>query len=73
MDKKQYQSLFHLIEPEFRGEFDRFIKTGETSEKFMTYLDNSESAQEAVDICFREQAGALERLGQYLRANKCQE
>lgn len=54
--------ILRLIKPEWRSAFQEFIKTGEADDAFLDYLDNDETAQEAVEKAFNRQVRAFEEL-----------
>ena len=59
-----------LIEPRWRGEFLRFVETGNADPGFLTYLDRDPSAQRAVEMAFDAQAQAFEELSRELAKPK---
>lgn len=67
-DKAEYvRDLLAQIEPQWHAEFERFVETGEADEGFLTYLDQSEAAQTAVEGAFKHQAARFEKLAEELK------
>lgn len=56
------------IDPAWHSDFLKFIKTGEASEEFLTYMDENPACQRAVEAAFSEQAAAFESFSRDLRA-----
>jgi len=49
-DKPEYlRKLLTKIEPQWHAEFERFVETGEADDAFLAYLDQTETAQMAVE------------------------
>jgi len=67
-NKPEYlRDLLTKVEPRWQAEFERFVETGEADEKFLTYLDQSEAAQTAVEGAFKHQAARFEELAEELK------
>ena len=62
------ESVLKQIKPEWREEFRRFVDTGDASDTFLAYLDNSEEGKHAVELAFNAQADALTGLADALRS-----
>ena len=60
-------TLLTHVQPEWKGEFLRFVETGEAGEGFLAYLDQDASAQHAVEMAFDAQANAFENLAGELK------
>src|SRR5438552_13084288 len=61
------ETLLTHIQPQWKGEFTRFVETGEAKEGFLTYLDQDPDAQKAVEVAFQAQANAFENLAEELK------
>jgi hypothetical protein len=61
------ETLLTQVQPQWKGEFVRFIETGEADEGFLSYLDNNSDAQQAVEMAFKAQASAFENLAEELK------
>lgn len=62
------ETVLQQIEPQWRKEFRRFVDTGDASDEFLAYLDNSEEGKRAVEVAFNAQADALTGLADALRS-----
>lgn len=67
------ESLLTHVQPQWKGEFVRFVETGEAGEGFLTYLDQDASAQHAVEMAFEAQANAFENLAEELKKTQPEE
>ncbi|MBR9683821.1 hypothetical protein GOV03_04755 [Candidatus Woesearchaeota archaeon] len=56
LPEETYMAAQWLIEPQYRSDFHRFIRDGESSESFYHYVDSNKSAQEAIDMVLRKEA-----------------
>ncbi len=61
-----YQHLAARLPETWRGEFLRFVKTGEASDSFLRHLDQDAATQKAVEEAFDAQAAAFKRLADHL-------
>lgn len=61
------ENLVQKVESRWRGEFLRFIETGEADDKFLEYLNRDKAGQEAVEMAFNAQAAAFEGLADELK------
>ncbi len=61
------ETLLTHIQPQWKGEFIRFVETGEASEGFLDYLDQDPNAQQSVEMAFKAQASAFENLAEELK------
>jgi hypothetical protein len=57
------------IDPSKQREFLHFVQTGEAKEEFLTYLDNDNEAQQAVEMTFNAQAEAFQGLAEELKSS----
>ncbi|HEX6159340.1 MAG TPA: hypothetical protein VF111_04185 [Thermoanaerobaculia bacterium] len=57
----------NLLPEEWRGEFARFMKTGNASQAFLEYLDNDPQGQEAVETALQAESSAFEKLAETVR------
>jgi hypothetical protein len=64
------EELLTHIKPEWHDAFLQFVETGEASNKFLEYLDRDDDAQNAVEIAFKTQAAAFEKLAGELRKTR---
>jgi hypothetical protein len=62
------ESVLQQIKPQWREEFRRFVDTGDASDEFLAYLDNSEEGKHAVELAFNAQADALTGLADALKS-----
>src|SRR5262245_3553657 len=60
------EEILAHVEPDRRPAFLTFVATGEADEGFLQFLERDERAQQAVEIAFRAQAEALQRVGRAL-------
>lgn len=61
------ETILTRIQPQWKGEFVRFVETGEAGEGFLKYLDDDSDAQQAVEMAFQAQASAFENLAEELK------
>jgi uncharacterized protein YdbL (DUF1318 family) len=61
------ETLMTHVQPQWKGEFIRFVETGEAGEGFLNYLDHDSDAQQAVEKAFKAQASAFENLAEELK------
>lgn len=60
------------VDERWRSEFERFVETGEADDAFLSYLDQSEGAQMAVEVAFKRQAAKFEDLAAELKRRQDQ-
>jgi hypothetical protein len=61
------ESLVQQIKPRWRDEFRHFVDTGNASDDFLAYLDNSVEGKQAVEAAFNAQADALKGIAEALK------
>ncbi len=61
------KDLLENVDDQWRSEFVRFVETGEADDAFLTYLDENEGAQTAVEGAFKRQAAKFEELATELK------
>lgn len=61
-----YNEAISLLDPKWHETFLKFAETGEAPKEFLNYVDGSEKAQKAVEMIFRHQSAAMQRLSQAL-------
>ncbi len=62
------ENLVEKVPLVWREEFVQFVQSGEASEAFLNFLDESPDCQEAVEEAFTAQAAAFERFAAHLHA-----
>ncbi|HVT14947.1 MAG TPA: hypothetical protein VHQ90_02050 [Thermoanaerobaculia bacterium] len=62
------EEVLRHVDPAWRGEFKRFIETGEASEGFLRYLDTDEECQQALDEVFASESASVAALAEFLQA-----
>lgn len=53
------KDLAHLVDPRWHEEFLKFVDSGDASDEFLDYLEDSEDCRKAMDMVFESQAQAL--------------
>jgi hypothetical protein len=61
------EATLELVEPRFRGAFQKFIDSGDLDPDFEAYLDRDERCQRAVDLAAEAQLKALGAAGREIR------
>jgi hypothetical protein len=64
--------LLDSVDEQWRSEFERFVETGEADDAFLTYLDQDEGAQQAVEAAFKRQAAKFEGLAAELKRRQAE-
>jgi len=64
--------LLDTIDVQWRSEFARFVETGEADDGLLTYLDENEGAQKAVERAFNHQASKFVNLAAELHRRQDQ-
>lgn len=59
--------MLSLVAPHFRGEFLRFIETGDASPEFLDYLDHDERCQDAVELAVAEETQVIRQAIDFIR------
>jgi len=63
---KDTDALLAFIKPEWHQQFLRFVETGEADDGFLSYLDEDQNCQRAVESAFNAQAAAFENFARAL-------
>ena len=59
--------LLNEVDEQWHAEFEQFVETGEANDAFLSYLDQNERAQHAVEVAFERQAAKFEELARELK------
>ena len=66
------KDLLDKVDEKWHSEFERFVETGEADDAFLTYLDEDERAEMAVEGAFKRQAAKFEGLAAELKRRQAQ-
>ncbi len=72
LDRTNYLADLLDSMDQWRSEFERFVETGEADDDFLSYLDQNEDAQMAVEVAFKRQAAKFEGLASELKRRQDQ-